>query len=69
MSVTMLNLSFLTPKTSHNNSLHISESNVSNLAKSKNEHKQSNGQTNLTTGSLIEWLIAAKYIEKQLISI
>ena len=69
MSVTMLNLSFLTPKTSHNNSLHISESNGSNLAKSKNEHKQMNGQTNLATGSLIEWLIAAKYIEKQLISI
>ena len=69
MSLTMLNLLFLTPKTSHNNSLHISESNGSNLAKSKNEHKQTNGQTNLATGSLIELLIAAKYFEKQLVSI
>ena len=65
----MLNLSFLTPKTSHNNSLHISESNGSNLAKSKNEHKQTNRQTNLTTGSLNKLLIAAQYFEKQLISI
>ena len=64
MSVTMLNLSFLTPKMSQNNSLHISESNGSNLAKSKNEHKQTNRQTNLATGSLIELLIAAQYFEK-----
>ena len=61
----MPNFSFLTPKTSHNNSLHISESNGSNLAKSKYENRQ----TNLTTGSLIELLIAAKYFEKQLVSI
>ena len=52
----MLNLSFLTPKILHNNLLHISD-------------KQTNRQTNLVTGSLIELLIAAKYFEKQLVSI
>ena len=66
----MLNLSFLTPKTSHNNSLHISEScNLVILQNQKNKHKQTNRQTNLSTGSLIELLIAAKYFEKQLVSI
>ena len=56
MSVTMLNLS------------NESESNGSNLAKSKNEHKQTNRQINLAIGSLIGLLIAAKYFGKQLIS-
>ena len=54
ISVTMLNLSFLTPKILHNNLLHISD-------------KQTNRQTNLVTGSLIELLIAAKHFEKQFI--
>ena len=63
----MLNLSFLTPKTSHNNSLHISES--CNLVILQNQKINTNRQTNLATGSLIELLIAAKYFEKQLVSI